>query len=843
MALKPQLSFSSGELDPILHDRVTLERFQNGLHTARNTMIGKSGTIKSRFGKFHFAKAKFDNTNLRIYSPPNSNVLFEFGIDYGTGASYGRLYDHAGNILVTDLFAISAIEFTEANLKQLHFVTSGEKIYVFKCKERTTTRKLMFTARFVAPYDVILDNILFTIPAAPLSLAGTLTATGYNIDYAFTSVIKGEESLALISLNSSTTAKKPIAVGENNILIVTLFTSATPALVTAYLATVNELRIYQRPTEGSAFGFLGRTTNIYIDGTSVKAKFTDIGANADFSNGMQTPVGNESSLGINNPGLYGINTGAVYQQRLLLGNFLDYNKESILSSRPGFQYNFYRDFPYSANSALNFKAGTSGNAEVLRMIESDGLVVFTTAGVFASVGILSPDNISLQKRGNWVIDEDIPPLVIPGGLFFVDKTTSTVRQLVYSQELGGYDSVDQSIFSDHLFKVKTIKSWCFQQGTLPLIIVTFSDGTFATFTYSFEHQMKAWTRHNSVYPVEQVEGTSVADLSFFVTNKNGIRYIEGTVPRSIPSSVYAANPEANLLAYCAFMDALKIKVDLRNDSLVGADVFLLTPVTPGVWTGSLTLTCGTSALFPNTADLGAVGSIFRFFHPITKNKIDLTVTSRNSTSSVVVTPSEEFPSTYASGFRMYLTHLVVTGLNHLEGETVSIISDGDVVSSPYNNNANDTFSVLSVASNQVTLPERSAITIVGRPIPADIKTLNVSTVEQSPTTLESLTVNKLYVRVHESRGLFVDNIFPEEKINEVDGTSVADMQSLDEYYVPSVTPIIGNRSKPLMSKRIEVTIPGSWDSNGQISIRQVDPLHFEILSIMADVEILRRSDR
>ncbi len=840
MALKPQLSFSSGELDPILHDRVTLERFQNALATARNTIVGKTGSILSRFGRFNFVKAAYDNTPIRIYCPPNSGLLLECGFNVSANETYIRLYNLSGTLLHTytedDL---GASYFSWQILDKLQFSYSKDCVYLFG---GSSSVHGIVKLNLTSPYSVSRGIGVIPTLSWPGGTGWTalITGTGYRIDYAVTLVVNGEETESYVISNA--TLLKAITVGQKTDLDIDIV--AGTSVPTGY----QEVRIYQRPFEGAAFGYLGRTTNFFIAAGRIRAKFTDVGANPDFTHGLQKDIVQNngfspSSLLLTSDIIPG--TGCVYQQRLIMGNVVGRNSEAILASRPGFQSNFYQDFPYSINSALNFKVGTSGQANVLRMIEYNGLVVFTSIGVFVSIGVLSPDNLALEKRGSWIIDETIPPLLIPGGMFFVEKYTGMIKQLVYSQEMGSYDSIDHSIFSSHLFKNRTIKSWAFQDGLAPLVIITFSDGTFATFTYNFEHQMKAWTRSDSIYPVEQVEGTGQTDLSFFVVNKNGTRYIEGTVPRYISPSIYASNPEAHLSTYGAFMDGMKIKKTLLNDSLVGTDTFLLTPVLLNNWTGSLTLTCGTSALFPNTADLGAVGTIFRFFNPKDKSKLDLTVISRNSTSSVVVIPSEEFPEEYASGFRLYLTHVTVTGLDHLEGELVAIMADGDVISSPYNDSPGEAPSYSVVQAGSIDLPDgyRSAITVVGRPIIADIKTLNISTVEQSPTQIESLNVNKLYVRTFESRGLFIENQFPEEKIGEVDGHSVADMQTLDEYYVPSATGIIGNRSKPNSSKRIPVTISGEWDSNGQIAIRQVDPLHFEILSIIADVEVLRRSDR
>ena len=397
-----------------------------------------------------------------------------------------------------------------------------------------------------------------------------------------------------------------------------------------------------------------------------------------------------------------------------------------------------------------------------------------------------------------------------------------------------------NIWSSSKFIEKTIESWGFQDGVVPIINVTFSDGTFATFTYHFEHKMRAWTRHDSVYPVEQVEGTGVADSTFFVTNKDGQRHIEVSLPRHIPAATFASNPEADKINLNAFMDAVTTKSNLLNDSLVGANVFQLALIT-GTWSdvNPLTLTCGTSVLFPDPG-LGAVGTILRFFDTADKTTVDLEVTARASDNSVTVQPSAEFPSAQAVGFRLYETFDTVTGLTHLEGENVGILLDGYVSNSPFNDV--EGYSPVTVSSGSITIPdgERGAIIIVGRPITADIKTLNISTVEQSPTLVESINVNKIYIRVHKTRGLFISNLFPEELSGGKDGTSLVGMEDLDVFDIPSGVTLLGNKYKEPASKRIEQNIPGNWESQGQVSIRQVDPVHFEILSLIPDLEVLRR---
>jgi len=471
------------------------------------------------------------------------------------------------------------------------------------------------------------------------------------------------------------------------------------------------------------------------------------------------------------------------------------------------------------------------------MIESDGLIVFTTNGVYINLGLLSVNNLGLDRKGSWVINDKIPPLIVPGGLFFVD-TTNTIRQLIFSNEIQAYESIEQTIFSAHLFRERTIVSWCYQDGVAPLIIVTFTDGTWATFTYNFEQQMRAWTRHDSKYPIEQVEGTGINDRSFFVVNKDGQRYIEMSLPRRVPVQFLLVNAESDKAVNTAFMDSIKSTFTLINDIFDTGENFIITPVSAGIWDGNLTFTTNASTDFSSSV----VGDVFRVFNPIDKSAIDLTVVT-TGTTTLIVSPSESFPPELSTTARVYYTTNVITGLDHLEGEEVSVMVDGYIVSSPYNDV--EEYETLTVTGGEITLPDdlRGAIIHVGRPICADIKTLNISTVEQSPTLIESLNVNKLYIRVFKSRGLYCANRYPEEFTNGVDGTSVVGMESLDEALIPEGGVLVGNKYIDPISKRIEKTLPGNWNSNGQISLRQVDPYHFEILSIIPDITVLNRSDR
>ncbi len=824
MGLVPKASFSTGELDPVLQERTTLDKFKNGLATARNVIVGKTGSVLSRPGRSFIVTGKLDNSLYVNYSPRMSGIWIEWGHQYVRVYTFNPA-PGSGPLLFDTAHALTA-----ADIPNLHFETSTIYIYIF-CAGKLTLKFNYVTGAFVTAANV------FSIPPAPVSVSGTAagTPTGYYVDYAVTYIQNGQES-APIYLTTASTLKLPIADGQSNVIDAELFATIPTG--------VSEMRVYRRPQSAGAYGLIGSTNYFYTpSGTLYDGVFTDFGGAADYSQSIPTIIQTPDSL---SPVNFNSKTGVVYQQRLIISDDLD--KEAILATRPGFQNDMYRDYPLGAASALKFKAGTSGYARVLRMLDSDGLVVFTTAGVFLNTGPLDVSNLALAKKGTWIIQDNLPALPVPGGVFFVDAATNSVRNLVWSYQLAGYYAEELSIYSAHLFFKKVVTSWAFQEGNFPLLWCTFDDGTFASFTYEFDHDMKAWTRHDSSLFVESVAGTGLANKTLFVVKNGTTRYTEVTIARNVSGAALASNPDADKNQSCALMDSIFTNDGNINQFLTGADNFQFNFATSNVaqdWGGVLTLRAGTSSVFNATVAGGQipvwptpiVGVTIRAFDS-DKTAFDFKIVKYTSPSEVDVQPVLPLPLELQVGARLYQTFNVLTVPNFSEGEAVSVVVDGFVISSP--NNDIDNYTPIIVTGGTITLPNGllGAIIHVGRPITADVETLEIDTVEQAPTLIESELINKMYVKVHNSTGLYVGARFPLSNL-------VKGMQDLDLYRVDysDPNPIIGNRYKQPDTKRVEITVPGDWKRQGKIALRQVDPVHFEILSIIPDVEVLTRSDR
>jgi hypothetical protein len=225
-------------------------------------------------------------------------------------------------------------------------------------------------------------------------------------------------------------------------------------------------------------------------------------------------------------------------------------------------------------------------------------------------------------------------------------------------------------------------------------------------------------------------------------------------------------------------------------------------VSPGVfndWDEELLLR---SENFEWIFDDSTVGQKIRYFFD-DQSFLTFEVTQVISESVVKVLPDRLFPSEEASTPRyIYEVTNFVDGLDHLAGLEVSVHVDGYVVSSPLNQP--EEYETITVNDDgEITLPEGmdGAFIKIGLPILNDIETLDVTTVEQKPTVLESQQAAKIYVSLFNSRGVYTGQEFP-------DDDTVVDMEATETR--DAELDVDGNAPQLPYTKREEVPNPSAW---------------------------------
>lgn len=152
----------------------------------------------------------------------------------------------------------------------------------------------------------------------------------------------------------------------------------------------------------------------------------------------------------------------------------------------------------------------------------------------------------------------------------------------------------------------------------------------------------------------------------------------------------------------------------------------------------------------------------------------------------------------------------ISGLWHLEGETVSVLGDGAV------------FPPKVVVGGSITLEEPVSKAQIGLPIISELQTLPLS-VEGLATGGPSFVKNvtKAYLRVYRSSGVFVG----------------PDVAHLTEHKQRTEEPY--GSAPALTSGEIEISITPTWSKDGSIYIRQTAPLPLTIQTIALEVAIGR----
>ncbi len=156
---------------------------------------------------------------------------------------------------------------------------------------------------------------------------------------------------------------------------------------------------------------------------------------------------------------------------------------------------------------------------------------------------------------------------------------------------------------------------------------------------------------------------------------------------------------------------------------------------------------------------------------------------------------------------------VISGLSHLEGEDVAVLSDGNVVEG------------LTVSGGSITLPRAASKVHVGLSYTPAIELLDIDNV-QSDVRSRSVSVSKVVIDVENSRGGWIGA----RQDGEIDATST--FYEIKPRFVSDSYDAI-----TLKTYKAEVNIEPQWSQGGGVRIEQRVPLPLTILSVIPQVDL------
>ena len=548
--------------------------------------------------------------------------------------------------------------------------------------------------------------------------------------------------------------------------------------------------VYKDNAGAGIYGFIGRATALTFTDNNITAVKTDT-----------PPNGNDPFVGAGNyPGAVGY-----YQQRLVFAGS-DLSPQTVWMSKTGLFKNFGFSTPNKDDDAITF---TIASREVNRMRHLLGLrklLGLTSGGEWTFSGAdtgLTAKTVQASQEG-YDGSAIVPPVVVGNSAVYVQARGSRVSSFGYSLNADGFAADDLTLFSAHLFRGRELTNVAYQKIPDSIVWYVRDDGILLGLTYLPEQQLVGWHWHDTDGFVESIacvpEGQEDALYMVVRRTVNGVqkRYIERMASRQITS-----------IEDAFFVDC-GLTYDGRNTDI----------------TKTFTLSGGSTWLFPEVVTMTAVGHApftvgsVGFDYSLKRETMDengdpvteiVRVEVVGYTSPSVVTVKllvicpESLRGTAVSTWARQVKTL--SGLGHLEGKTVSILTDGSVHPQRV------------VTGGSVSLQEAAGIAHVGLQYFSDMETLDLELKNANETVQDKkIAVTSLTVVVEESRGILAGtnkNQLYEAKTNRYE-------------YEPPIE---------LLTGQAQITIPNTWQNKGRVFIRQADPLPLSVLAVIPEVTI------
>jgi hypothetical protein len=524
-------------------------------------------------------------------------------------------------------------------------------------------------------------------------------------------------SIATISFAASIAAPtSPSCSGSGKMFVVTAVTSTGVESVPSaeeegdYGNTISwtassgasEYKIYQK-IDG-IYCYLGRAVGTSYAIPSSPTVSYDVSPPA-----AATPFGSTN----NYPGVC-----AFYDQRLIFAR-TNNKPQSFWGSVTGDFENMQTSSPIKDDDAFNFTINSQQVNEIRWLAALSDLIIGTSGaewklGPGGQTDGITPTSAKLTVQSRWGVG-DLPSIMIGNSVLFVDGSTKKIRDLMYSLERDGYDGSDLTIMAQHLFEYYGIVSWAWQAHPDSVIWCVRDDGVLCGLTYNKEHQIFGWHRHDTDGEFESVACIATAE---------GVSEVYFVVKRTINGSTVRYIEQLATRDWTDVEDAYFVDSGLSYDGSVAAT---LTPGTGATTEGTenVTFTAGSSK-FVN----GDVGREIHYRYVDADGvahtaKAVITAYSSGTVVSATILLAWPSLSAIASGdWRMSVTS--VSGLSHLEGKTVVVLADGNVINS------------LVVASGAITLPNPASKVHVGLPYTCDLETLGFNYQTQTGTVQDRI---------------------------------------------------------------------------------------------------------
>ena len=754
-------NFTGGELSPRLDGRNDLTKYSSGCKTLENFIVYPHGAAARRPGTTFIAEVKNHNQKGRLI-PFEFSTTQTYILEFGN--QFIRIYKDQGQVQSGGSAVEVVTPYLEAELFQIKFAQSADVMYI--THPNHATRKLTRTSHT----SWTLTEVDFTNGPFQDSNTSTTTLTPSGTTGSVTIT-------ASASTFVSTDVNRLLRIGDG-IAKITAFTSAT--VVTATTST----------------------------------DFANTNASSNFSLGaFSTTTGFPSCV-------------TFFEQRLVFAGTTN-QPQTIFFSKSGDYENMDANIggTVADDDAIIYTIASNQVNAIRFMTATRTLIIGTAGGEFTVSGggtdsAITPTNILIKKQSNHG-SANVDAISVGNATLFLQRAKRKIRELAYNFDVDGYIAPDMTILAEHISE-GGLTQIAYQQEPNQIVYATRNDGELVALTYQREQQVTAWHRHifggrfgNATITV--TDFANIADGTRIVLTKADGTTTTFTSATSATSGKFHTTSSNNQTA-----TNLKTLIDADSNftATVSSNVVTITESSP-LSTGFLTIksldddtrlastnegkaVCESVSVIPtDDSEYQTWVIIKRTINGATRRFVEFI-------NNFDFTETDNTTFNFLDSALAYSGSAVTTisGLDHLEGQTVSILANGA------------THPDKTVSSGSITLDRSATDVKVGLAYKSILQTMRLDAGSQNGTSQgKTKRIYEITIRLFESIGVEV-------------GESLDNMERIP--FRTSSDPM--DEGIPVFTGDKAVEFRGDYDTDGFIFVRQTQPLPLTILSLYPELQ-------
>jgi len=778
-------SFTTGEITPRLEGRVDLAKYKDSCRTLENTFVMPHGGAKRRGGLNYVADVKAVQTGSTLVS----NGTFASDISGWTDKSVGT-----GSIAhSTNLMNIVSTNASNYGWAEDSITTVSGRRYILGFTIGTGAISVQIGT--ATGGEQIYASTSFAVGAHTVAFTATSTSTfigfkhtasaTHTLDDVTMFLATEDAKVRLVPFEFSVTQPYILEFGNTYIRVYRnngqIQSGGVPVEITTTYATADLFDLQFAQSADTLYiahkDYAPRklTRTSHTSWTLTAISFTGATFPSTFCAGA---AGTGSDAGNTNPGAV-----TFFNQRLYWGGSNN-DPQKIWGSEVA-DFEAMNQGTAADDESVEFTLVANEVNAIQWLSESTDMLCGTLGGEFTITGgqddNISPTNIKAVRQASFGSNK-VMPLNVGNLLLFNQRAGRKVRELVFNFDVDGYLAPDITLLAEHVTE-SGITDMAYQQENDTLIWAVTADGTLIACTYLRDQNVVGWHRHPVGGELAEVETVAV------IPSADGLRdELWCVVKRRINST--------HTRRYIEY---------INPDIFVDSGLVLDTPITITGATQAnpvVVTTSGSHGL--SDGDLVDIKAI-KGMTELNGNRYK--VANKTSTTFELTLQSDDSNvdgssyTAYDTGGEVRLGITTVTGLEHLEGETVQIVGNGAV------------FPDKTVSAGSVTVSEAVSEAYVGLAYTSTVKPSRPEFgMPMGITQGKSKRWNNVFVRLLNTTGIAIN------------GDQMPFRKSSDPMN-EKVAAFTGDKKVSNMG----------WDKDGFVEVKQEQPLDMHVVAIGGDL--------